>query len=253
MKLSRNIVLAISLAFWSFHCTETVECENATLVFEVEEHDEDDNFAIPIQIGPQQIVPFSYAGVSVTITGTVDEDEKCPCENLKFLQVGRVTNLNTGRPYHDDPWVTDRATADGWAVDNGWANDAWYPRPATRRPPPNTADMRDNPGVTHGLRNRKFEFITCLICAGRDSVYPVRFSEIPEEDECKNKILCSAYWTFTIDKDGDIADVEIREATDADRANSSAATQSYNRQAARHNSNPGATGGPMVPVQPLPQ
>ena len=173
-----------------------------------------------------------YSGQDILIKY---EAKCCPCEEIRFIQVARLTVSRHGRPVglaspHDG--FAARMTANGWGVDQTPGN----PRPfyctgadggtdpgagaagATGRP----AELSDLPGMGGPKppgATFKFEFLTAAVC-------------LAGEGECNNKILDTLYWTFTIDADGTVTDVEARPSNTAEDGEFDDAVDNWNTQAA---------------------
>ena len=175
---------------------------------------------------------FSTEKVKITFELT---NARCPCTEVTFIQVLRIVKGDGTSAFPHDGQRA-RATADGWALDRVTGskspfyplnNDGTY-NPIWDTPGSNTkpAVLRDVPGWN---QKSKFEFVTCAIC---------------RRGECANKTIKCLYWTFSINADGTISDVDARAPTAGEKAKFGEAVDKWNTQTA-------GSGGAQEPVPAL--
>lgn len=182
---------------------------------------------------------FSTQTVSLSFQLT---NAHCHCDEVTFIQSVRITRAD-GSHIHPNAEQADRAEPNGWAVDRvAGAHFAWYPlnipdlanpngsyNPMWDTPGNNNtpAILKDEPGAGSGLWPLTFEFVSCAICRRGAA-------------NCQNRILKYVYWTFKIQADGRITDVDARIPTAPEKANVSTSQT-------RWNANAGALGKDPIP------
>ena len=176
-----------------------------------------------------------FSGKDMLIRYTL-EDETCPCNDVVFIQVARLTQSRHGRfirRIFPSPDTAARRTTDGWFVDRRQgATQPWYGTDRTGAVEASggkagrngqTAELSDLPGSASRRPlpvSTRFEFVTCAVCR-----------KAPPESPCTNRVLDCLYWTFTIRPDGSIERESARLATASDKAPFKKAIARWNRQA----------------------